>query len=205
MASADELLTNLLMQQQIERDEEERRRKDEEQRQHIAQQELTMRAVAPQQQGSQGGGINPMQFMDKFGGASSGGGGNAALDAWTGMGPSGGASSGGASSGSSLASFGPWAALAAAIVGNEANATHEGRRQNDSFFMEEALKGRALYEDKDHLREQGNKIIPGLGEDINIAGNLSSPLDMFDGDTWQSAWDSAKKGGMLGGIFRSIF
>lgn len=99
----------------------------------------------------------------------------------------------------------PYAWIAALAIGNELNADHEGRRDMDSFTGESAITGRSFYRDRDHMREQGNKIFDGWGDDIGIAANFSSPIDLFRGDTWSDAWDSAKRGGTLGGIIRKIF
>ena len=95
--------------------------------------------------------------------------------------------------GSALGAAGPWAALAAAILLNENYQSNIGNREGESFPFEYALTGRAFYKDKDVWRDKANDIIPGAGEGINIAGSLSSPFDLFRGDTWSGIFDSGLK------------
>lgn len=172
------------------------------------------RSRREQQSGSQMPGVGSFQNMGASGAAAPGIGGWGAGGASAGGWNAGGAAAGGWNAGGAASQGGgalssafsnPYTWIAALAIGNEFNAEHEGRRENDSFPGKSALLGRSLYEDKDHLREQGNKIIPGLGEDINIAGNFSSPLDLFDGDTWESAWDSLKSGGPGIGLLKKVF
>lgn len=196
----------------LQEQEEMRKRQEEEARRN---QELMMLSQPKQQQQQSGGpmgGMNPMSMMggqggmgSMFGGGSAGaasGGGSAAGAAGASGGSAGGSAA--ASGASSLMSFWP-AAVVAAAVGNELNAKHEGRRDSDAFTGESALTGRAMYKDADHLTEQGNKIFDGLGDGWGLAANMSSPLDLFRGDTWSDAWDHAKRGGVLGGLVRKIF
>ncbi|MNL10838.1 hypothetical protein D3C87_1316520 [compost metagenome] len=123
---------------------------------------------------------------------------------------SGGAAAGGAAGGSSgamsgLAAAGPWAALAAAVIGHNEWADRKGLRDGESFKGEYGLTGRALYKDKDYYAERADKIIPGLGDSVNIGGSLSSPADMFRGETWKGIGKSALKGGVVGGLLKKIF
>lgn len=115
-----------------------------------------------------------------------------------------GSSSAGASSGG-LAAAGPWAALAAAVVGHNEWADRKGLRDGESFKGEYGLTGRALYKDKDWYAERADKIVPGLGSDINVGASFSSPADLFRGDTWKGAAKSALKGGIVGGLLKKIF
>lgn len=114
-----------------------------------------------------------------------------------------GSSSGGL--GSSLASAGPWAALAAAIALNENYQGNIGNRGGESFPLEYALTGRSLYKDAPGWGEKADDVVPGLGSGIRTAGLLSSPVDMFRGDTYSDLWDEVKSGGTLGGILKGIF
>ncbi len=116
-----------------------------------------------------------------------------------------GASSAGASSSGGLAAAGPWAALAAAVIGHNEWAERKGLRDGESFKGEYGLTGRALYKDKDWYAERADKIVPGLGSDINLGASFSSPADLFRGDTWKGAAKSALKGGVIGGLLKKIF
>lgn len=135
------------------------------------------------------------------------------LPAWSPMGFEGtgalgsGSSAGGASSGwmSGLGSAGPWAALAAAIIANENYQGNIGNRDDENFTGEYALTGRSAFMDKDVWGDKADDIIPGLGSGIRIAGGMSSPIDMLEGDTWSDIWDELKSGGMLGGMIKEWF
>lgn len=125
-----------------------------------------------------------------------------ATSAASGAGASGGGLLGGSSGGlgSSIMGAGPWAALAAGILLNENYQGNIGNREGESFPMEYGLTGRALYKDAPGWGEKADEIIPGWGDDIRLAGALSSPVDLFRGDTWSTVWDSLKSGGPLGGL-----
>jgi hypothetical protein len=141
------------------------------------------------------------------GGLMGSGSGNAALNAWTGVGPgaSGASSAGGSGFGSGMAAAGPWAALAAAIALNENYQGNIGNREGESFPLEYGLTGRAFYKDKEVWGDKADDIIPGLGSGVRIAGGMSSPVDLFRGDTYKDLFKELKSGGMLGGILKGLF
>lgn len=189
------------------------------------EQEEALRQSAQRQQqqvglGGGGGGMNPMQgmqiaknFMPASSGASAAGAGSAGGTASgaTAGGTAGGSAAGGAAGSaggglsSGLAAAGPWAALAAAIVGHNEWAERKGLRDGENFKFEYGLTGRALYKDKDWYAERADKVVPGLGDDINIAGSMSSPVDLFRGDTWKGIGKSLAKGGVVGGLVKKLF
>ena len=190
-----------------------------------------MQAAQPQQEQQQQSGmsISPSNLMNMseglFGnsgstagldawtgigpGASSGGlmgsgSGNAALNAWTGVGP-GASSAGGGGLGSSMAAAGPWAALAAAIALNENYQGNIGNREGEAFPLEYGLTGRAFYKDAPGWGDKADDIIPGLGSGVRIAGGMSSPVDLFRGDTYKDLFKELKSGGVIGGLLRGLF
>lgn len=87
-----------------------------------------------------------------------------------------GAGAGATGGASSLASAGPWAALIAAIVGNESYQKKKGNRSEGSKYWTDLLTGNKIVErDADTLGEKidpGNKI--GLKGDWQVAGDLTS-------------------------------
>lgn len=129
-------------------------------------------AQQPQQQPQQGGGGMPgmpgmaSQFM---GGGTAGGAGTGAATGAAGGGGSGAASSGG----SMLGSAGPWAALAAVIVGNELYARNQGRRDENPWTqVQDGLTGKVLEQDMDYY---GGKVGGLGGEVLKTAGRLGNP------------------------------
>jgi hypothetical protein len=142
-------------------------------------------------------------FSSLFGGGSSaaGGGGGAAAGAGGGAAGGGAAGAGGGSSAAGgLAAAWP-AAIVAAIVGNELYQNNTGNRDGESFPLEYGLTGRAFYKDAPGWGEKADDIIPGLGSGIRTAGLLSSPVDLFRGDTYKGLWDEAKSGFGLFDLF----
>ena len=109
-----------------------------------------------------------------------------------------GAAAGGGSSWSSMASSaGPWAALAAIIIGNEVNAEKGGFRSEDpQEHASDMLTGEVLNQDlqqrwlPDMFGEDLKNDSTGLGADMQAAGELGT-LD------FSNAWDSLKDG-MIG-------
>lgn len=221
MQTADEILEQQ-RRDQAERDAEIQRQQEQ------TRQQIASNAQASQQQFGLGNGINNgmsgvrsgRNLASMFGTtgsvpavSSSYSAGGTAVGSVEGMsgawGSVGGASSGGAAGGGGatggLAAAGPWAALAAAVIGHNEWADRKGLRDGESFKGEFGLTGRALYKDKDYYAERADKIIPGLGDSVNIGGSLSSPADMFRGETWKGAAKSALKGGVVGGLLRKIF
>jgi hypothetical protein len=148
--------------------------------------------------------INPMQFMNM----GQTGGGNAALDAWTGIGPGGGSGASGASGSSGMMSgllSNPFTWIAAAIAGNELYQNNTGNRKGESFPLEYAITGRSAFKDKDVWGKKADSVIPGLGSGLRIAGGMSSPYDMLKGDTWKDIGKELKSGGVLGGLLKKVF
>jgi hypothetical protein len=104
-----------------------------------------------------------------------------------------------------LAAAGPWLALAAGIVAHNEWAENKGLREGEKFKGEYGLTHRALYKDKDWYRKQADEFIPGLGDDINLLGSISSPADAFRSKTRHDIKDSLKSGGVPGNLIRRIF
>ena len=127
----------------------------------------TYKPSSPQNAPAGGGGSMPSPAMiQQFMPSSAGGAGSA------GTGASGG--------GSALASAGPWAALAAAIIGNESYAKDHGYRKDDKYLGQTALEGRALWEDvSQRWGPKLDKISPMFGDSARIGAFFGSPADMF--------------------------
>jgi len=139
------------------------------------------------------------------GGSAAGGGGGWFSGLFGGAGSSGGgAAAGGASGYSSLLSFWP-AAVVAAAVANENYQGNIGNRDGEGFTGEYGLTGRAFYKDAPGWGEKADEVLPGLGSGVRIAGNLSSPVDLFRGETYKNLWDDLKNGGTVGSIFKELF
>lgn len=122
----------------------------------------------PQQQQQGGGGPNPAmasKFLKMGGGGASGGA------------ASGGAASGGGGFGSAMASAGPWAALAAAIIGNESAAKDAGRRRSGGDHAKDLFSGKVLSQDMDYY---GDKIGGVGGDVVRGLGKLGSPFSFKD-------------------------
>lgn len=121
----------------------------------------------------------------------------------------GGAAGGGAASGglgSAASSAGPWAALAAAIVGNELYAKNHGERDGQLFPGADALEGRALVDDvNSRWAPMADKAVPGLGNEFKLGAFGGSPADWFDGKSRSTALKSAVSGGILGNLLKKIF
>jgi hypothetical protein len=74
-----------------------------------------------------------------------------------------------------LAAAGPWAALAAAIIANEANAKHEGNRgraEGTGEHIQDMFTGKVLEQDATAL---GDKIGGPLGEATQFMGEMGNP------------------------------
>jgi len=96
-----------------------------------------------------------------------------------GLGGLGGASAAGSGSGaaSGLAAAGPWAALAAAIIGNETYAKNHGYRRSGSDYYKDLATGRVLSQDVDNRWAPmlfGKNDRMGLGKDMSFAADLGS-------------------------------
>lgn len=212
----DHQIAQLLQQQE----EERKRQADEAQRQ--MQLTLMMQPKQQQQQQSGGpmGGMNPMSMMQGQSGGGNGIGGlfgggmtptasaqasgtvGAHAAPYAGSGASG-AGGGGSMMGGLAAN--PYAWIAAAVLANEKYQNNTNNRKSEAFPLEWGLEGRAFYKDAPKWGAKADKVIPGMGSDIGIAGDLSSPADMFRGSTYSDLWKNAKKGGILGGLVRKIF
>lgn len=120
----------------------------------------------------------------------------------------GGAAGGGAGgSGSSMvASAGPWAALALAILGNEHNSKRRGfRSDNDGQYARHLLSGHVLTQDIDKKwgpsidKRTGGKFSDwGLKGDAMVASQAASLRP-------KAAWDSLTKESSLAKALRKIF
>lgn len=152
----------------------------------------------PGLQGMQGG-MNPSMFMGEggmFGGGSAAGGASGAAGA-----SGGGAASGGASGGASaLSSAGPWAALAAVIIGNEYGAKEGGRRSEDkSKWAKDAISGKVLTQDAPYYAQKA------FGKDeFGLGGDMVAGAELATGD-FSNAWEAFKEQGTLGKLFDKLF
>lgn len=113
-----------------------------------------------------------------------------------------GASGGGAAGGSSwLASAGPWAALAAAILVNENEAREGGYRDEDDWEYAKDLFGGKVMSDDINYRWSPKLFGDddyGFGADMEIAGELSS----WD---FSNAWDKLKNDSTLAKLLKKVF
>lgn len=114
----------------------------------------------------------------------------------------GGASGGGAAGGSGwLASAGPWAALAAAILVNENEAREGGYRDEDDWEYAKDLFGGKVMSDDINYRWSPKLFGDddyGFGADMEIAGELSS----WD---FSNAWDKLKNDSTLAKLLKKVF
>lgn len=96
-----------------------------------------------------------------------------------GAGAAGSAAGGGAQAGgSALAAAGPWALLAAAIVGNEVWANKNGRRPDDfGDHIGEILSGKVKERDLDAL---GDNIGGPIGDHVQDLARVSHPKGVWD-------------------------
>jgi hypothetical protein len=175
---------------------------------------------ASNEAGSQGFSSGLGQFANMGGGASTTMTPTAAAQASGNVGAhaapyAGGGASGASSAGGSAASGGssafsaivsnPYAWIAAAIAGNELYQNNTGNRDDEKFPLQHAITGRSFYKDKDVWGDKADSVVPGLGEGIRLAGASSSPYDLIAEDGLSEMWDSLKKGGTIGSVFREIF
>lgn len=131
------------------------------------------------------------------GGAAAGSGGASGGAAGGGAASAGGSSSGAAST---LASAGPWAALAAVIIGNEYSANQEGyRAENDGQRVKDAFSGKVLRQDADRWTDKlGGDDKLGLTGDMKLGASLGSPA------SWKNVGSDFKNttiGKFLGKLF----
>lgn len=121
----------------------------------------------------------------------------------------GGSSAGGAAAGgeSALASAGPWAALAALILGNESEAKQGGYRdENDWDYAKDVLFGKVSEQDA------YNRWIPKLGDDLfgdegdrfGMQADMGGFFDLLTGD-FSNWWDNMKNEGSLARMFGGDF
>lgn len=113
------------------------------------------------------------------------------------------AAGGGSSWGSMASSAGPWAALAAVIIGNEHEARNGGfRSEDDGDYAQDVLGGKVLEQDLNQrwlpkaFGENMEHDVTGLGGELKAAGELGS-LDF--GNALKSL-----KGGTLGKLWERI-
>lgn len=133
----------------------------------------------PQQQ--QQASIDPSTLMGAYGqfsgqgaGMFGGGGGAAAGGSTTGAASG---ASGGSSAGSALSTAGPWAALAAVIIGNEYNAQGQGRRSEDSSeYAKDLVTGKVISQDMPYFSDKvfGKDDKYGFGEGWKAFGDFST-------------------------------
>lgn len=156
-----------------------------------------------------GGGQASTVLPGIFGGSSVGSGATAGASGVFGGGVAGGSAGGGAAAGGGayggIAAAGPWAALAAAIVGHNQWAKGQGLRDNEKFPLQTGLEGRALYKDSKRYQEWGERILPGLGDGARMAGIMSSPTEMVKGKNIAEFAKLAAKGGVLVQSIKKLF
>lgn len=114
-----------------------------------------------------------------------------------GSGAAGGSAAGG---GSALASAGPWAALAAIVLGNESAQRKTGNRaENDTQYAKDLIGGKVVEQDMKKYADKWDEDNEwGLNSAMNTIGNAST------GD-FSNAWKHAKKGGHLGALLKKLF
>lgn len=128
------------------------------------------------------------------------------MSAWQGGGAAagGGASAGaagGSSAGGMLASAGPWAALAAAILINENEAREGGYRDEDDWeYAKDLFGGKVLSQD---INERWSPKLfgdddYGFGGDMEVFGELST-LD------FSNAWDKLKNDSTIAKLLKKVF
>lgn len=84
---------------------------------------------------------------------------------------------GGGSGGGGIGAAGPYAALAAAIIGNEAAAKDAGRRPEDNGeWGKDLLSGKVLETDMDYY---GDKVGGVGGKMLEIGGEMGNPEGML--------------------------
>lgn len=160
--------------------------------------------TAPPQQQQQQGGMNPLQGLQMYnqiaGGGQGGfmgiggGGGGAASGSAAGS-AAGGAGTAGGGAGSMLASAGPWAALAAVIIGNETAAKKAGRRsEDDGQYAQDLITGKVLTQDAPYY----SKKLFG-DDDLGLGGDMQAGADLLTLD-FSNAWDTFKDQGTLSKI-----
>jgi len=155
-----------------------------------------------------GGGSPPIGLIQQFAGGEGGGigglfgGGGSSATGAAGAEGAGAAAGGGEGA---LAAAGPWAALAAIIALNENYQGNIGNRDDEKFPLEYGLTGRGAYKDAPGWAEKADEQVEGLGSGIRIAGNLSSPVDLFRGETYSNLWDDLKRGGTVGSVLKGLF
>ena len=151
------------------------------------------------------GGFGGMGGMPGMGGAETGagglvGGGSAGSASTAGAGgtqAAGSASSGGGG----FASAGPWALLAAVIIGNEYNARKGGyRSEDDKQYAKDVFGGKVVEQDVNQrwVPKAFGKDKYGFGGDTEIWGELST-LD------FSNAWDKFKNKGTFSKLINKIF
>lgn len=96
----------------------------------------------------------------------------------------GGGTAGGGGMGGAMSAAGPWAALAAVIIGNETAGRDAGRRdEDDSSYAVDLLSGAVLEQDMDYYGDKvggvGGEILQGLGQLGNPEGTLNFFKDLF--------------------------
>lgn len=165
-------------------DEYEKIRRRREIAQQLQQQQLQQ---SMQANGAPQGGTPPLglinQFMPASGGAAAGGAGGGGFTGAGVHGMMGGGAGGGAGGSSGLAAAGPWAALAAAIIGNETYAKKHGYRNSGSEYWTDLATGKVLGQDIDQRVPgslKGDNAL-GLGSELNAISALSQghPKDFF--------------------------
>jgi hypothetical protein len=164
-------------------------------------QSQTIDYSVPQQQSQKqggGGGMGGLGGMAQmFGGEGSAAGGGAAATTGGGGAAGAGAGSGG---GSMMASAGPWAALAAVIIGNESEAKRGGyRSEDDKEYAKDIVTGEVLQQDVEE------RWLPKIfGEDLEndktgMGGDTLAATQFATGD-FGEAWNTMKDSGVLGKI-----
>lgn len=126
----------------------------------------------------------------------------------TGGAPVGGSSAAGGGT-SSLAAAGPWTALAAAIIGNEANSKSRGlRAEDDKEYAKDLLTGKVLTQDiEGKWGPTLDKWTGGKASDLGFVGDMKGGSEIASGRIGKGLKTFAKDGtiGQIGDFFKKLF
>lgn len=151
--------------------------------------------------GSGGGGGWGLSSM--FGGGGSAAGGGAAASGGGAAASGGSAAGGGAASG--MASMGPWAALAAVIIGNESNARdNDYRSDDDKQYAKDLFGGKVLEQD---ANQRWAKKLGGYNDDKTGMINDMGAAAEFSTWDFSNGWDKIENGtlGKIGKGIKKLF
>lgn len=109
------------------------------------------------------------------------------------------ATAGGGAGAGGLAAAGPWAALAALVIGNESAQKKTGNRREGTQYLKDLFGGKVVEQDMNKYADKWDKDgDKGIGSDMKTFGNLAT----FD---FKNAFKEAKKGGAPMALIKKIF